>query len=149
MNVGNESDEVTNRGIKETESGCGISLRVWRVRKISDRFQTDHGGNLVAAGFASASVNKTSHLFAEKIGRLFIHKGDEPERVLCRCSGEPARQCEHRSDAAAVVVCAGRTEDRVVVRADKKHLGASTANFHLDVVKSSSVQIVCVAPRLQ
>src|SRR5438477_12089116 len=144
MNVGNESDEVTNRRIKDTESGCGISLRVWRVRKIADRFQTNHGGNLVTAGFASASVNKTSHLFAEKIGRLFIHKGDEPERVLCRSSGESARQREHRSDAAAVVVCAGRTEDRVVVRADEHNLGASTGNFRLDVVTSLALQFVTV-----
>src|SRR5438477_12032672 len=81
-NVGNESDEVTNRGIKDTESGCGISLRVWRVTKIADRLQTNHRANLDTAGFAPASVNKTSHLFAEKISRLFIHKSAEPERVL-------------------------------------------------------------------
>src|SRR5205814_8804518 len=55
-NVGNEADEVTIRGIKETESGCGISLRVWRVRKIAGRLQADHGGDLIAAGFAPASV---------------------------------------------------------------------------------------------
>src|SRR5205814_2115833 len=81
-----------------------------------------------------------------KSGGLFIHKGDEPERVLCRSSGEPARQREHRSDAAAVVVCAGRTEDRVVVRADEHNLGANTGNFRLDVVTSLALQFVTVAP---
>ena len=82
MNVGNESDEVTNRGIKDTESGCGISLRVWRVRKIADRFQADHGGDLIAAGFAPASVNKTSHLITQKIRRLLVHKRNKAQRVL-------------------------------------------------------------------
>src|SRR5260370_36506774 len=94
MNVGNESDEVTNRGIKDTESRCGISLRVWCVRKISDRFQTDHGGDLVAAPFASTSVNKTPHLLRQKIRRFFVRQRDKTQRVLCRSCGETAPQRE-------------------------------------------------------
>src|SRR2546427_4376844 len=149
MNVGDESNKVTNSRIKDTEAGCGISLRVRRVRKISDRFQTDHGGDFVATRFASASVNKTSHLLTQKIRRFLVHKCDEAQRALCRCLSETACQREHRSNAAAIVIGAGRSEDRVVMRADKKNFGASTANFRLDVVTSSSVQIVCVAPRMQ
>src|SRR5206468_12649204 len=70
-------------------------------------------------------------------------------RALCRWLSKTACQREHRSNAAAIVIGAGRSEDRVVMRADKKNFGTSTANFRLDVVTSSSVQIVCVAPRLQ
>src|SRR6266849_9821250 len=117
MNIGDESNKITKSRIKDAESGCGISLRVWRVGKISDRFQTDHGGDLVAAGSASASVNKASHLLRQKMRRFLIHKRDEAQRVSYRCLGEAARQCEHRSNAAAVVVCAGRAEDRIVMRA--------------------------------
>ena len=111
MNVGDESNKVTNSRIKDTESGCGISLRVRRVRKISDRFQTDHGGDFVATRFASASVNKTSHLLRQKIRRLLVHKRDEAQCVLYRSSGETARQREHRSNATAIVIGAGGSED--------------------------------------
>src|SRR6266699_6407370 len=121
MNVGDESNKVTNTGIKDTESGCGIRLRVWRVRKISDRFQTDHGGDLVAARFASASVNKTSHLLTQEIRRFLVHERDEAQRALCRCLSETARQREHRSNAAAIVIGAGGSEHRIVMRADKKN----------------------------
>src|SRR5260370_32873503 len=123
MNVGNESDEVTNRGIKDTESRCWISLRVWCVRKISDRFQTDHGGDLVAAPFASTSVNKTPHLLRQKIRRFFVRKRDKTQRVLCRSSGETARQGGHCRNAAAIVIGPVGAEDQARMRAHERHAG--------------------------
>jgi len=99
MNIGDESNKVANSRIKDAESGCGISLRVWRVGKISDRFQTDHGGDLVAARFASASVNKTSHLLTQKIRRLLVHKRHEAQRVFVTMfgrNGAPMRASQQR-----------------------------------------------------
>ena len=77
MNVGDKADEIASGRIKRSEPNCWISLRSRRVRKIPDRFQTDHGGNLIAASFAPARVNKTSYLRCLEIGRFFIHKRDE------------------------------------------------------------------------
>ena len=77
MNVADKSDEVTNRRIKRAEPNRWIGLRTRRVGKIPDRFQTDHGGNLIVASFAPARVDKTSHLRCLEVGRFFIYKRDE------------------------------------------------------------------------
>src|SRR6266571_2828526 len=93
-----------------------------RIGIITDGLEADHGGNLVAARFAAAGVNVAAHLRALKVGRLFIHKCDEAQSRRCRSSSEPSREGEQRRDSAAVVVCAGTTENRIVVRADEHDL---------------------------
>jgi hypothetical protein len=69
--------------------------------------------------------------------------------VLGRLPGESAREGEHCSDAAAVIIGAGRSEDRIVMRADEKNLRTGATNFRLDIVTGTPLQIVTVAPRLQ
>src|SRR4029434_9533613 len=80
--------------------------------------------------------------------RLLVHKRDKTQLVLYWLLGETARQCEHCSNAAAIVIGSGRTAHRILLRADEKNLGTST-NFRLDVVTGSSVQVVRVTPRMQ
>jgi len=75
--IADESDKITRGRIKDTEATRWIDLGVGRVRKISDRFKTDHCGNLIATSFAASGVNKTAHLRSLEIGRLFVHKRDE------------------------------------------------------------------------
>src|SRR6266403_3213968 len=60
--VANESYEVANFGIKDAQSRRRIRLRVRCIGKISDRFEAYHGGDFVAALFASPGVNKAAHL---------------------------------------------------------------------------------------
>src|SRR4029453_10622855 len=76
-NVADESDEVANTGIKHAQPGRRISLRMWRVRKISDRFQANHRRDAIAAGLTSPGVNEASHLTCPKKRRLLVHKRDE------------------------------------------------------------------------
>ena len=91
MQVGHESNEVADSRVQHAQPGRRISLRMQRIRKIANRFQTDHGVDSVPAAFAAARINKTSHLSAEEIWRLFVHKCDKAQCVLCRFSGEAAR----------------------------------------------------------
>src|SRR6266536_2984495 len=121
---------------------------MWCVREIADGFQTDHGRDPIAAGFASAGVNKASHLFTEKIGRLFVHKRDEAQRLLRRFSGETPRQREKRGDPAAVIIRAGRAENRIVMCADENDIGTSAVNFRLDIVTSLPPHLITVSPRM-
>src|SRR5437762_13707217 len=120
-----------------------------RVRKISDRFQANHGGYLIAARLASASVNKTPHFIRQKVRRFLVHKRDEAQRVLCRLLGETAGEREHCRNAAAVVVGAGPAEDGIVMRTDEKNFRTGAADFRFDIVAGSSVKFVSVAARLQ
>src|ERR1700730_11792978 len=120
-----------------------------RIGKIADRFQTDHGGNLLATDFAPVRVNKASHLLCQKIRRLLVHKRDEPQRLRYRPCGKAARPREHRSHSAAIVVRTGRAENGIVMPADEKNLRTSTANFRLDVVTGASLQLITVTARLQ
>src|SRR6266567_1259078 len=121
---------------------------MWRVREIPDGFQTDHGRNPIATGFASAGVDEASHLPTEKIRRLFIHKRDEAQRLLRRFFSETPRQREKRSDPAAVVVRAGRAENRIVMCPDENDIGTSAGNFRLDIVASLSPHLITVSSRM-
>src|SRR6266705_2460751 len=78
-NVADEPDEVADFGVKKTQSRRRVSLRMRRIGKVTDRFETDHGGDFVAARLASAGVNKAAHFIRQKIGRLLVHKRDEPQ----------------------------------------------------------------------
>src|SRR5438105_939918 len=116
------------------------------VRKIPNRFQTDHGGNFVAASFASACVNETAHLLSLKIGWLFVCEGNEAQGLPDRFSGKPACEREHGRDPTAVVICARGAEDRIVMRTDDNDLRTNTTNFRFDVVTGFSVQFITVPP---
>ena len=109
-NIADESDEVANLRIESAQRPRRISLRVRCIGKIADRFETDHGGDFVAARFASAGVNKASHFARQKIRRLLVHKRDEAQGVFCLSTGKAPCQSEHCSHAAAVIVCARRTK---------------------------------------
>src|SRR5439155_8649686 len=87
-NIADESDEVANLGIESTECPRWIDLRARRVRKIADRFETDHGRDFVAARFASAGVNKASHFARQKIRRFLVHKRDEAQCVFRLSAGK-------------------------------------------------------------
>src|SRR6266550_4316963 len=121
---------------------------LWRVREIADGFQTDHRRDPIAAGFASAGVNKASHLPTEKIRRLLVHKRDEAQRLLCRFFGETPRQREKRSDPAAIIIRARRAEDRIVMCSDENDIGPSAGNFRLDIVTSLSPHVITVSARM-
>src|SRR5436189_5618240 len=111
-----------------------------RVRKISDRFQANHGGYLIAARLASASVNKTPHFICQKVRRFLVHKRNEAQRVLCRLLGETAGEREHCRNAAAVVVGAGRAEDGIVKRSDEKNFRTSDTVIRLIIVSGTYVE---------
>src|SRR5215467_6447463 len=149
MNGADESDEVADLGVKKTQSWRRIGLRMRRIGKISDRFQADHGGDLVAARFASPGVNKASHFVRQEIGGLLIYKRDEPQRGLRFCGGEAARKRKGCSDTGAVVICAGRAEHRIVVRTDQKNFGISAANFCLYIVAGLPTHLVAVPSRME
>src|SRR5205814_883520 len=87
-----------DRGIENTQAQRRISLRMGRVRKISNRFQAHHGGYLIAARLASASVHKTPHFICQKVRRFLAHKRNEAQRVLCRLLGETAGEREPPSE---------------------------------------------------
>src|SRR5438477_834488 len=95
------------------------------VGKITDGFQTQHRGNLVAALFAAMRVNETSHLFGLEIGHFFIHEGNEAQGLPGGFSREAASEREQGCDPAAVIVRAGRAEDRIVMRTDENDLRTS------------------------
>src|SRR6266542_1402837 len=120
---------------------------MWRVREIADGFQTDHGRDPIAAVFAAARIDEASHLFTEKMRRLFVYKRDEAQRLLCRFSGETPRQREKCGDSAAVIVRARRAENRIVMCADHNDVGPSAGNFRLDIVTSLPTQLITVSSR--
>src|SRR5213593_4001942 len=107
MNIADESDEVANFRVEKTKSRRRIGLGMRRIGEITNRFETDHGGDLIAACSASAGVNETSHLIGQKIRRFLIHKCDEAHRVLWRSTDKTSRQGKGCSHAGAVIVCAG------------------------------------------
>src|SRR6266496_1332720 len=121
---------------------------MWRVREIADGFQTDHGRDPIAAVFAAARIDEASHLVTEKIGRLFVHKRDEAQFVLCSFSSKTPRQREKRSDPAAVIVSARRAEDRIVMCADENDIGPSAGNFRLDIVVSLPTQLITISSQM-
>src|SRR6266567_3468616 len=82
MKIADESDEVGSRGIKKAQSRRWIPLRPLGVRKIGDRFQTNHCGNVIAARFAAARINETAHLRRLKKRRLLVYKRDETQCLL-------------------------------------------------------------------
>ena len=149
MNIAYKSDKVADRGIENTQAQRRISLGMRHVRKISDRFQANHGGYLIAARLASASVNKTSHLLCQKVRRLLVRKRNKAQSVLQRSTGKAPRQSERCSHAGAVVVGAGRAKHRVVMRADQKNVRTSARNFGFDIVAGLPAHVVTVATRLE
>src|SRR5205814_10668905 len=119
------------------------------VRKISNRFQTDHGGNLVAAGFASACVNKTAHLLSLKIGGFFIRESNEAQGFSGGFSSETACEREEGSDPTAIVICARAAENRIVMRTYNNDLRTNTGNFRVDVMAGLSLQFISLPAGLQ
>src|SRR5439155_23043506 len=101
MQIAYKSNEVTRPRVKCTDSWNRISLRSRRVRKITDCFQTNHSGNLIAASFATSGVDKTAHLLRLEIGRLLVHKRDETYRARCRSLGKSALLCDQRHVSTA------------------------------------------------
>src|SRR5438874_1303950 len=146
MQVAYKSNEVTPPRVKCADCWNRISLRSRRVRKIPDRFKTNHSGDLVAANFATSRVNETAHLRCLEVGRLFVHERDEAQRARCRSCGEMPRQCQQRSHSASVVVRTRRTDHRIVMCADENDLRGSALNFRLDVMTRQSIYLVCISP---
>src|SRR5260370_26261547 len=70
MNIADESDEVANLRVEKTKSRRRIGLRMRRIGKVADCFEAAHCADFIAACSASAGVNETSHLTAQKIRRL-------------------------------------------------------------------------------
>src|SRR5437016_12908217 len=96
MNVADESDKVTDVWIKRAQYPRRIGLRIGCIGKIADRFEADHGGDRVAARFASTAVNVASHSTQSEIRRLFVHERYKQHRVLRLSVGQawpPNRPC--------------------------------------------------------
>src|SRR4030095_7651830 len=110
MNVADEPNEIANFRIKDAEAWRWIRLRMRRIGKIADGFEADHGGDFVAARFASTSVNKASHFARQEIRRLLVHERDKAHRVLRFSGGKASRQSQRCSDTAAIVVRTRRTK---------------------------------------
>src|SRR6266576_907027 len=104
MNVADESDKVTDVWIKRAQYPRRIGLRIGCIGKIADRFEADHGGDLVAARFASTGVNVASHFIQQEIRRLFVDERDKAHRVLRLSVGKASRQSKRCSDTSAIVV---------------------------------------------
>ena len=94
---------------------------------------------MIAASFTPARVNETSHLLRLEIGRLFVHEGNEAQSLPGRLSGKTAGEREQGGDPAAVVICAGGAEDRIIMCADDSDLRTNARNFRFDVVAGLSV----------
>ena len=92
MNVADESDEVANLGIKSAQCSRRIGLRIRRIGKIADRFETDHGRDFVTTLFAASGVNKASHFGRQKIRRLLVHERNEAQGVLRFSTSEAPRE---------------------------------------------------------
>src|SRR5713226_5376277 len=144
MQVAYKSNEVTRPRVKCADCWNRISLRSRRIGKIADRFQADHGGDLIAASFATSGVNETAHLRCLEVGRLFVHERDEAQCLRRLFFGKTTREREHSSYSAAIVVCARRTKDRIVMRTDENDLRGGAPNFHLDVVTRQTADLVRV-----
>ena len=113
-----------------------------RVRKIPNRLQTDHGGDLIAVGFTPARVNETSHFRRSENERLLVHEGNEAQGAR---TDFPAKRRASASSAATPLPLSfapGEPNDRIIMRADDNDFGMSAANFRLDIVEALSAHFV-------
>src|SRR5439155_20745142 len=89
LNIADEPDEVANFRIKDAQSRRWIALRMRCIGKIANRFEANHRGNFVATRFAATRIDETTHVSAEEIRWLLVHKRDEAQGMLCSFCCKP------------------------------------------------------------
>src|SRR5207245_3729587 len=94
---------------------------------------------------ASTGIDQSSHVTRQKIAGFLIHTRDEAQRVFRSCAGKPPSERNRCSHPSAVIICARRTKDGVVVRADDDDLRATPRDFCFDIVSLLSLHLIAVS----
>ncbi len=90
-------------------------LGVGGIGVVADGLEAEHGDDVFVFVAAGLCVDAGAHLLGLEEGHFLVCEEEEAEGAVGPGVFEAAGECEICGDGGAVVVCAGRAEDGVVV----------------------------------